>query len=164
MCIAHYLQERKGGRKEETEKEKVKGKKGHREGEEGWKKKGNYYWLFQRMVQNRTYFHWATQSQLRWMPRSFVFPWPYFYSLYFSFSLSHLCFPLLVLPVVKPWTPNLVLSPALFIPCSVSQEQTYNKIVFHLRGTGHCVLQLPWQCSPSRGDTATDQDNKRKTI
>lgn len=41
MCTAHYLKERKGGRKEDTEEEKVKGKEGHREGEEGWKKKGN---------------------------------------------------------------------------------------------------------------------------
>lgn len=57
MCTAHYLQERKGGRKEEIEEEKVKGKEGHRKRKGGRRKEINYYWLFQGIVQNRTYFH-----------------------------------------------------------------------------------------------------------
>lgn len=78
--------ERKEGRKEETEEEKVKEKEkegGGRKG--GGRQEINYYRLFQRMVQNRTCFHWATQSQLQWMPGSFGFPWPNFYSLHFRF-------------------------------------------------------------------------------
>lgn len=88
MYTAHYLQERKGRREERRDRGR-KSERGKKKREVGRKGGGrqeiNYYQLFQRMVQNRTCFHWATQSQLRWMPGSFVSPWPYFYSLHFRF-------------------------------------------------------------------------------